>query len=306
MTLINVIFFQEPSISSLYKLGFLPKTHLWVPGKSYFLAWVSLKHHVLASLSYGPNIESLILYYFVFSSMKITSIMPEARDRLSRAEHPIATYRPRLRSITLGENAGRGDTVFFVLEDEPELARGSVTPFRWRDTMMTGIHGTIGVAAASAGATRRGRGGHRRGIPGSPGIRQDQNVGQENISPTVGRGRGGRGSVLPYWYPRTPLRDITSVVRVMVNSCFLNLTSFGLGDRLIIWYFHFLCAHGCLALRFCFCGCSFVHALVVIFSQILDGIMLDCSLTIVLSLYSIISFMFFMMGYNYNPSFVQA
>ncbi|XP_022842253.1 protein POLYCHOME [Olea europaea var. sylvestris] len=141
--------------------------------------------------------------------------MPEARDRLSRAEHPIATYRPRLRSITLGENAGRGDTVFFVLEDEPELARGSGTPFRWRDTMMTGIHGTIGVAAASAGATRRGRGGHRRGIPGSPGIRQGQNVGQENISPTVGRGRGGRGSVLPYWYPRTPLRDITSVVRAI-------------------------------------------------------------------------------------------
>ncbi|KAL2464702.1 Protein POLYCHOME [Forsythia ovata] len=150
--------------------------------------------------------------------------MPEARDRLSRAEHSIATYRPRLRSITLGGNAGRVDTVFFVSEDEPESAQGIGTPFRWRDTMMTGARGTMGVPAASPGITRRsggGRGVVGRGNLGTPRIGRGWNVnasrvGQENRSPPVGSGQGrGSGSVLPSWYPRTPLRDITSVVRAI-------------------------------------------------------------------------------------------
>lgn len=38
---------------------------------------------------------------------------------------------------------------------------------------------------------------------------------QENQRPRSVRKGQGRGSILPSWYPRTPLRDITAIVRVI-------------------------------------------------------------------------------------------
>ncbi|KAJ6747407.1 PROTEIN POLYCHOME [Salix koriyanagi] len=48
-------------------------------------------------------------------------------------------------------------------------------------------------------------------------------LGRENIPPPgSARRRRGRGSnsVLPAWYPRTPLRDVTAVVRSKVKCVF--------------------------------------------------------------------------------------
>jgi hypothetical protein len=48
---------------------------------------------------------------------------------------------------------------------------------------------------------------------------------RENMPPPgSARRRRGRGSnsLLPSWYPRTPLRDITAVVRVMIVFFFLH------------------------------------------------------------------------------------
>ena len=37
-----------------------------------------------------------------------------------------------------------------------------------------------------------------------------------------GKGKGkGKGSILPSWYPRTPLRDITAIVRVILLTLFM-------------------------------------------------------------------------------------
>ncbi|CAA0837467.1 Protein POLYCHOME [Striga hermonthica] len=138
--------------------------------------------------------------------------MPEARDRLSRQEDVVATYSSRRRNFGRRNIAGV-NSVAFVLEDDGDEGQATETPFRWRGTAMVG---TPGVAS-------------RRGSIGTPRIRRvpylgrpsPLTTGRENVSPLVGTGRGrgggrGRGStVLPSWYPRRPLREITAVVRAI-------------------------------------------------------------------------------------------
>lgn len=110
--------------------------------------------------------------------------MAEGRDRLTRLEDPIYVYSRRRRSI------GRGGIEIFQDESEASTA---VVPLRTTPTTV-----------------RTSGGGRGRNLRGTP-VRA---IGSQNISPG-GRGRWrGRRSVLPSWYPRTPLRDITSIVRV--------------------------------------------------------------------------------------------
>lgn len=149
--------------------------------------------------------------------------MPEARDRLSRQEDVLAAYSNRRRIISSGSrNVGRVNSEVFVPEDEAE-EQATRTPFRWRGTAMVGTPGPMRVASGrgSIGTPRIGR---------SPNFGRSSalTIGRENMSPVVGSGRGrggrlGRGSIiLPAWYPRKPLRDITAVVRVILDS-FRNL-----------------------------------------------------------------------------------
>ncbi|KAL3637282.1 negative regulation of ubiquitin-protein transferase [Castilleja foliolosa] len=143
--------------------------------------------------------------------------MPEARDRLSRQDDVLSTYSTRLRSFASGRgNVGRVNPVAFILEDDVDEGQAAGTPFRWRGTAMTVTPGPMGVASGrgSFGTPRFGR------VLNS-GQSSTLAIGRENLSPSVGsarrRGNGrGRGStVLPSWYPRKPLQDITAVVRAI-------------------------------------------------------------------------------------------
>ncbi|KAL1550000.1 uv-b-insensitive 4 [Salvia divinorum] len=134
--------------------------------------------------------------------------MPETRDRLPREEDVMASYSNRRRIIS----GGNRNSDVAILVDEAE-DQATVTPFRWRGASMV-------ATPASMGVTRR------RGDLGSPrflrspyfGRSSPLAMGRENMSPVVGSGRGlrGRGSVLlPAWYPRKPLRDITAVMKAI-------------------------------------------------------------------------------------------
>ncbi|KAJ6363348.1 hypothetical protein OIU78_003510 [Salix suchowensis] len=122
--------------------------------------------------------------------------MPVARDRLSRSVDIAALFAARRQSSIVG-----------VYQDQPELDMalfGSPRPNAATRTQTVGL-GTI---------TGRGRGG--LGTPRGRGSWTP--LGRENIPPPgSARRRRGRGSnsVLPAWYPRTPLRDVTAVVRAI-------------------------------------------------------------------------------------------
>uniref|UniRef100_A0A5B7CEA0 Protein POLYCHOME-like n=1 Tax=Davidia involucrata TaxID=16924 RepID=A0A5B7CEA0_DAVIN len=131
--------------------------------------------------------------------------MPESRDRLSRPDDVTAMLARRRRSI-----GG-----FSILVDEPEMDLG--TPLRWGTTPMTGNRGPIGVVAMRGGigfgrgsfGTPRVGNGRGRNLYGSPAL------GHQNTPGGSGRRSRARStqSVLPSWYPRRPLQDITAVVR---------------------------------------------------------------------------------------------
>ncbi|KAM7500216.1 hypothetical protein LguiA_024630 [Lonicera macranthoides] len=137
--------------------------------------------------------------------------MAEARDRLSRPSDVAEVFIRRQRTI---------GSVGILPDESPEV--GTRTPFRWGATAMTGTRGAMGVGAIRGG-TSIGRG--RFGTPRGVGIGRGRNLyrstgfGRENTP--AGSGRRGRGrargsnSVLPSWYPRTPLQDITAVVRAI-------------------------------------------------------------------------------------------
>lgn len=107
--------------------------------------------------------------------------MPESRDRLNRPVDVAAAFARR-REGALG-----------ILVDDPEATALFGSPMR-------------GSPAVTARRVRRGSGSRRFGY------------GRENtpIRGSASRRRRSRqgSSVLPSWYPRTPLRDITAVVRV--------------------------------------------------------------------------------------------
>ena len=133
--------------------------------------------------------------------------MPESRDRLSRPVDVAAIlFAPRRY------NGG-------ILIDEPERDPNLFgTPIRPQRTAAatTTTTTTTPVARTPAGfevARGGGGGGLGRGSFRTP---RTGNLRRENTPiGTARRGRrGGRNSILPSWYPRTPLRDITAIVRV--------------------------------------------------------------------------------------------
>lgn len=130
--------------------------------------------------------------FFCLSKLK----MPVSRDRLSSPVDIAAIFAARRQSRILG-----------VYQDQPELDMalfGSPRPNAATRTQTVGV-GTITVRGRGGLGTPRGRGGR------TP-------LGIENIPPpgSARRGRGrGSNSVLPAWYPRTPLRDVTAVVRAI-------------------------------------------------------------------------------------------
>lgn len=133
---------------------------------------------------------------------------PESRDRLVRAVDVAAAYARRRAGI-LG-----------VLEDEPERRSNLFEPVVARRTAgAAGVWATAGLGRG--GAVGRGVLGTPRNVSGlGRNLFATPLVGREN-TPSAGSSRRGRrrpDSVLPSWYPRTPLRDITSVVRVMKLS----------------------------------------------------------------------------------------
>ncbi|KAM7265482.1 hypothetical protein ACFE04_003165 [Oxalis oulophora] len=124
----------------------------------------------------------------------------EARDRLTRPVD-IATIYARRRSGALG-----------ILSDEPATP-SPINPATPRGVAETPIgRGRGGVMRTNLFAAG-GSAGHGTRILQTP-----SRIGRENTLRMSGsrraRGSGSR-SVLPSWYPRTPLRDITAVVRAI-------------------------------------------------------------------------------------------
>lgn len=123
--------------------------------------------------------------------------MPESRDRFVRPVD-IATVFAQKRSGTLG-----------ILRDEPEQSSDQL------ESAVTRLANTTAARGQSIGGglgTPRSAFGHRRrNVYGFTSATRGR-MGREN-APT---GSTRRGSfALPAWYPRTPLRDITAVVRVI-------------------------------------------------------------------------------------------
>lgn len=131
--------------------------------------------------------------------------MPEARDRLSRAEDVAAVYVRWRRAIN---ESGNGGTRIRVRTDEPEEVR-TTTPFRWGDMGMTAATSVASGGGLGRSRLERLRSGRQRHLLRSPGsLISVRGRGR-------GRGRGRAGSILPSWYPRTPLQDITSITRAI-------------------------------------------------------------------------------------------
>lgn len=142
--------------------------------------------------------------------------MPEARDRLARPNNGVAEiYRLRRTSV---------DSLGILPDDGDNEGSINRTPFRWGATPLTGDTSGQPMGGAPTrtitGATTRG-GATGRGLFGTPGTVYRRGSRNQNTPPsgsTVRRGRGrrpGSQSVLPSWYPRTPLGDITHVVRAV-------------------------------------------------------------------------------------------
>ncbi|KAJ4824161.1 hypothetical protein Tsubulata_035998 [Turnera subulata] len=124
--------------------------------------------------------------------------MPESRDRLSR---PV-DYGALLARTVAAQ----------IYQDPPEIhaaaVSGSPGPNANARAAAVGGRGRGGFGTPRAQLGR----GTRTALSPSPG------TGRENVPPpgSARRGRGrGSPSPLPSWYPRTPLRDITAVVRAI-------------------------------------------------------------------------------------------
>lgn len=123
-----------------------------------------------------------------------------SRDRLARPVDISTLYRGAARRVDL-------------IVDQPGLT--------W-----TGLSGN-GPRNVSSGGSVSGR---RAGLGRGRYPQRSLLIGQENRTPRMiarrsGGGRG-RGSRLPIWYPRTPLRDITAIVRAIERrTAELNQTS---------------------------------------------------------------------------------
>lgn len=128
----------------------------------------------------------------------------ESRDRLVRAVDVAAVYTRRRAGI-LG-----------VLEDEPERSSNLFEPVVVRRAAgVVGARAPVGLGRGGAVVGRGVLGTPRNVRGGGRNLFATPLVGRENTPPggSARRGRGRPDSVLPSWYPRTPLRDITTVVR---------------------------------------------------------------------------------------------
>ncbi|EXC30905.1 hypothetical protein L484_028085 [Morus notabilis] len=116
--------------------------------------------------------------------------MPEARDRLSRPVDVAAMFARR-----------RSAAVQVLVDDTENGADLFRSPIRQQPAAMaTGVRTPMDTTRSSSAAAVASR----ENTP-APGI--------------VRRGRGrGRSGVLPYWYPRTPLRDITAIARAIERT----------------------------------------------------------------------------------------
>ncbi|XP_031287164.1 protein POLYCHOME-like [Pistacia vera] len=127
--------------------------------------------------------------------------MPESRDRLVRPVD-IATVFAQRRSETLG-----------ILRDEPEQSSNHLGSPATRVANTTAARGQSvgGGRGGGLGTPRSAFGRGRRNGYGFASATRGP-MGRENTP--IGSARRG-SSVLPAWYPRTPLRDITTVVRAI-------------------------------------------------------------------------------------------
>ncbi|KAJ7976842.1 protein POLYCHOME-like [Quillaja saponaria] len=132
--------------------------------------------------------------------------MPESRDRLPRPID-VATVFSRRRAGLIDVESDEAETVANLFGSPIRPGTTATTPTR----IATGFSVTRDdrIGRYSFGTPRtsiRGRNPHVSPI-----------FSRENSQPgTSRRGRGrARNSVLPSWYPRTPLRDITAVVRAI-------------------------------------------------------------------------------------------
>lgn len=129
--------------------------------------------------------------------------MAESRDRLSRAVDIAAIFAARRQSRSLG-----------IYQDRPEF---DMALFGSPRTNAAIRNQTVGVGTIT---------GQRRVSLGTPRGRGGRTIMDRENMPPPGSARRGRGresnSVLPSWYPRTPLRDITAIVRVMIVFFFLR------------------------------------------------------------------------------------
>ncbi|XP_022747497.1 protein POLYCHOME-like [Durio zibethinus] len=147
--------------------------------------------------------------------------MAESRDRITRAID-IAEVFARRRSGPLG-----------IVSDEAQELLGSPGQ---QAVMRRPMAVSVTTSTAHGGGIRRDS------IFRTPrsGIRRGRNLyrstapGRENApatESTVGRGRGrATDSVLPSWYPRTPLRNITAVARAIER----RRARLGDGESLIV------------------------------------------------------------------------
>ena len=133
--------------------------------------------------------------------------MAEPRDRLSRAVDVAAIFARRRSGVhgILVDESGTGLDLF-----------GS--PIRQQSTVTTSARRLTDFGARRgggyvSGSFRTPRTGNLRGRN----LHGSSSAGRENVPP-LGSGWRGRGratnSPLPSWYPRTPLRDITAIIRV--------------------------------------------------------------------------------------------
>ncbi|XP_050230530.1 protein POLYCHOME [Mercurialis annua] len=118
--------------------------------------------------------------------------MPEARDRLSRAVDFATVF------------AQRRSDILRVYDDQEADLFGSPRAVLNRRNSVTRLSPGTGRVAG-------------RGVLGTPRT-PSTGRGLENSAFRRGNGRGGgrvSNSVLPSWYPRRPLRDITAIVRAI-------------------------------------------------------------------------------------------
>ncbi|KAI3984335.1 hypothetical protein MKX01_011289 [Papaver californicum] len=130
--------------------------------------------------------------------------MIESRDRLVREEDPLTPLS--VRKLGLGKPR-------FTLGSEINLF-GSVSPSQTTSPM--GFSGSpmglMEIPSSRNIALRRVGFGTNNRLGNS---RMSSSIGSENVSPmgSERRSRGGvKKSILPSWYPRSPLQDITAIV----------------------------------------------------------------------------------------------